>query len=166
MIKRNILKEAAVIIGLSLITAFVMNFVSPKGISLVGQWDPSKGVVSAREKRSVVLGEREIQDISDAKAIFDAGSAVFVDARSNEEYLAGHVYGAVSFPLSSYEEIIAAFIGQHPLSTALIVYCSGRECEDSHMLASLLFEEGYQNVRVMVDGFPLWQSKGFPVEKK
>lgn len=165
MIERNIVKEAAVIVGLSLITAFIINFISPRGIALVGQWDPSKGVVSARAKNSVVVAEREIHDITEAKAIFDGGTSLFVDARSHEEYLAGHVQGAVSFPVSSYEASIAAFIEKNSLSTPLIVYCSGRECDDSHILAALLLEEGYQSVRVMVDGYPLWLSKGFPVEK-
>lgn len=165
MIDRKTIREVVIIIGLSLITAFTINLISPRGIAFVGQWDPSKGVISARAKNDVVVVEREIHDITEAKAIFDEGKAVFIDARNVEEYSEGRIKGAVCFPVGSYEEAIASFIEKHPFQVPLIVYCSGRECDDSHLLAAYLSDEGYENVRVMVDGFPLWNSKGFPVEK-
>ncbi|MBU0996281.1 MAG: rhodanese-like domain-containing protein [Proteobacteria bacterium] len=165
MNSQKTIKEAVVILALALITAFSINFISPRGIALVGQWDTSQGVVSARTKNDVVHEEREINDIMDAKAVFDEHTAVFVDARRREEFEEGHVKGAVPFPVKEYENIIESFIESNPFDVPLVIYCSGRECEDSHVLASYLSDEGYLNARVMVDGFPLWQSKGFPVEK-
>ena len=76
------LKEVIILIGISVIAAFGINFFSPNGIALVGQWDTSQGVVNAREKNDVVMDELEIDDVADAKTLYDSGNVLFVDARS------------------------------------------------------------------------------------
>jgi rhodanese-related sulfurtransferase len=45
----------------------------------------------------------------------------------------------------------------------IVIYCSGGDCEDSHMLAQKLWGIQFNNVYVYKDGFPDWQSKGGPV---
>ena len=161
---RTVFREVVSILVLAFILAFSVNAISPRGLALVGQWDANSGVVTAKAKNGMVQQEREIDDILEAKAIYDEGGSVFVDARSREVYASGHVKGAFSFPVREYETTINTFIETYPVATPLIVYCSGRECEDSHVLATYLSEEGYAQVRVMVDGFPLWEESGFPVE--
>jgi 3-mercaptopyruvate sulfurtransferase SseA len=64
-----------------------------------------------------------------------------------------------------YEERLEAFLAKYPLSTRIVTYCSGRECEDSHELAQILLQFGYENVSVFIDGFPAWEKSGFPVEE-
>ena len=41
------IREIIILVGISVILAMVVNFLSPKGIALVGQWDTSRGVISA-----------------------------------------------------------------------------------------------------------------------
>ena len=48
-------------------------------------------------------------------------------------------------------------------SAPVVVYCSGGDCEDSHMLAQKLYFVGFDNVLVYKDGFPDWQKRGLPV---
>ena len=76
------LKEVSIITGVSIIAAFGVNYFSPHGIALVGQWDISQGVVSAIGKNDVVMDELEIDDVTHAWALFDTGNVLFVDARS------------------------------------------------------------------------------------
>jgi rhodanese-related sulfurtransferase len=45
----------------------------------------------------------------------------------------------------------------------IVVYCSGGDCEDSHMLAQKLWGIQFNNVYVYKDGFPDWQQHGAPV---
>ena len=158
------LKEVSIITGLSIIAAFSVNYFSPNGIALVGQWDISQGVVSAIGKNDVVMDELEIDDVTHAKALFDTGNVLFVDARSFDDFNDGHVSGAVSLPVGEYDDQIESFLELHDLDIPIVTYCSGRTCEDSHHLAQLLMERGYMNISVMIDGFPGWEAKGYPID--
>lgn len=161
---KNIAQELVLILSVSLIFAFTVNFFSPKGIALVGEWDTSQGVITAKSKADVVVRELEIKDVLKVKEIFDGGNAVFVDARADERYQEGHIKGALSMPLNQFDERIEGFLIKYPLSTFIVTYCSGRECEESHALAQYLIEEGYTNVKVFIDGFYCWEKEGYPVE--
>lgn len=161
---KNIAQELVLILTLSMMLAFTVNFFSPKGIALVGEWDTSQGVITAKSKADVVVRELEIKDVLKAKEIFDAGKAVFVDARAYELYKEGRIKGALSMSLNQFDERIEGFLRRYPLSTFIVTYCSGRECEDSHLLAQYLIEEGYTHVRVFIDGFYCWEKEGYPVE--
>jgi rhodanese-related sulfurtransferase len=158
------LKEISIITGISVIVAFGVNYLSPNGIALVGQWDTSRGVVTALEKNDAVMFELEIDDITHAKSLYDTGHVLFVDARSIEDYTDGHIKGAVSLPVGQYDDQIDAFLDLHDLDSPIVTYCSGRTCEDSHHLARLLLERGYLNISVMIDGFPGWEAEGYPIE--
>jgi rhodanese-related sulfurtransferase len=158
------LKEVSIIIGISAIAAFGVNYFSPNGIALVGQWDLSQGVVSAVGKNDVVKDELEIGDITHAKSLYDTGNVLFVDARSFEDFNDGHINGAVSLPVGRYDEQIDGFLELYDLDRPIITYCSGRTCEDSHHLARLLMERGYMNISVMIDGFPGWETEGYPID--
>ena len=158
------LKEVCIITGISVIAAFGVNYFSPNGIALVGQWDTSQGVISAIGKNDVVMEELEIDDVTHAKTLYDTGHVLFVDARSFEDFNDGHVKGAVSLPVGQYDDQIDLFLEVHDLDSPIVTYCSGRTCEDSHRLAQLLMERGYMNISVMIDGFPGWEAEGYPID--
>jgi rhodanese-related sulfurtransferase len=147
-------------IGLSLIT----NLVSPFGIPLIGQWETSKGIVRADKDNPYDESVFEIDSVSAAKKIYDLGKALFVDARSVASYTEGHVKGAISFPIGEFDIQIDDFLNRFTVDQPMVTYCSGRTCEDSHRLAQMLVEFGYKNVSVMLDGFPGWKAKGYPIE--
>jgi len=157
-------KELIIIIGVSVLFGFAVNTFSPKGIALVGNWDTSKGVVSAKSKEHENYFFEEIEEIQTAKEIFDRGDSLFLDARHPDSYHEGHIPGAVSLPAGRFDEMIEGFRSRYPTSTSIITYCSGRECEDSHNLARLLFMEGYTNIRIFIDGYPGWEGMGYPHE--
>ena len=157
-------KEIGILIGISIIAAFTVNYFSPSGIALVCQWDDSKSVVTAKAKNDVVVLELEIDDIKTAKQIYDSGKAVFVDARSQDNFGDGHIKGAVSLPVGRFDERIGAFKHRYSAESIIVTYCSGRTCTDSHQLAQLLLEHGYVNVSVFIGGYPNWKAEGYPIE--
>jgi len=163
---KNLITGLVILSVLSLASAFGLNYLSPKGIALFGQWDPSKGAIHAKSKQdNPSVFELEIKNIQTAKQIFDRQEAIFVDARVYEDYADGHIPGAVSMPVNLFEEKIPEFLQTYELGQKIVTYCSGRECEDSHQLAMLLMNAGYTNVRIFIDGFPGWEEEGYPVEK-
>ncbi len=58
--------------------------------------------------------------LADAKREFDAGTAVFIDTRNREAFVAERVQGALNIPISE----IAANIDKLPKGKKIVVYCS------------------------------------------
>ena len=64
------------------------------------------------------------------------------------------------------DDKVKAFFGEgHDPNGPIVVYCSGGDCEDSHMLGQKLFFAGFNDVLVYKDGFPDWVKRGLPVAK-
>lgn len=156
--------ECLLLLLVSVGIALLYNAFSPNGIALVGEWDTQQGVVSAVARNNPVVHDIEIDSVDAAKEIFDAGDSVFVDARSADAFNDGHIPGAYSLPIGSFEDGIEQFYETFPFSTRIITYCTGRECQDSHELAQLLMEIGYSDVSVFIDGYPAWEETGLPIE--
>lgn len=101
-------------------------------------------------------------------ALHARGDAPFLDARRSSVYREGHIAGARAFAVweADVDEKVKGFYGEgHDPSTPIVVYCSGGECEDSHMLGQKLFFAGFNNVLVYKDGFPDWERRGLAVTK-
>jgi rhodanese-related sulfurtransferase len=105
---------------------------------------------------------------NDVKLLHDHG-AMFLDARRTSVYEQGHIAGSrpVSVWESDVDDKVAKIFNERsdPAQQALpiVVYCSGGDCEDSHMLAQKLYGALFNNVYVYKDGFPDWQKHGGPV---
>jgi rhodanese-related sulfurtransferase len=158
------IKEISGIFLGAVMMALLVNSISPVGIPLIGQWDQSIGTVQANPNDEMAGPGLEIGNLEVAKQIFDRGDTLFVDARSKTDFLEGHVAGAISLPVNEFDAKIEAFFNQYLPDQAMIIYCSGRLCQDSHLLAQKLMEFGYENISIMIDGFPGWKAKGYPIE--
>lgn len=101
----------------------------------------------------------------DDVAWLHARGTLVLDARRTKDFEAGHVAGARSLAVweaDALEKVKAlADEGRDP-KVPVVVYCSGGDCEDSHMLAEKLFGAGFSNVLVYRDGFPDWQRRNGP----
>jgi rhodanese-related sulfurtransferase len=93
---------------------------------------------------------------------------LFLDARRSSVFAEGHIAGARSFPVWE-SDIDARVKGLYEegldQQAPVVVYCSGGNCEDSHMLAEKLYMVGFDNVLIYKDGFPDWQKRGLAVSK-
>lgn len=69
-------------------------------------------------------------------------NATLIDVRSEGEYASGYIDGAISLPLASIAQTIAAAVPDK--STPIIVYC--RSGARSSSAKSILDNLGYQNV--------------------
>jgi rhodanese-related sulfurtransferase len=104
----------------------------------------------------------------DVKALHDKG-VLFLDARRTSVYEDGHIPGARPFSVweSDIDDKVNKLFDERSSPEAqllpIVVYCSGGDCEDSHMLAQKLWGIQFNNVYVYKDGFPDWQKRGGPV---
>lgn len=162
--KMKTFSQITIFLAATISLSLIANWLSPSGIPLIGQWDISKGVARADKNNPYEKSILEIDNVSAAKKIYDIGETLFVDARSATSYAEGHIKGAVSFPVGEFDMQIDAFLNRFPADQPIITYCSGRTCEDSHQLAQMLVDFDYEQVLVMIDGFPGWEAGGYPVE--
>ena len=109
-------------------------------------------------------GQPFVEITGEAAAWLHARGALFLDARRSKDFAQGHVSGARSFPVWEAEvvkERVEGLVAEgRDLSLPVVLYCSGGDCEDSHMLAQTLFGAGFENLLVYRDGFPDWVKRG------
>jgi rhodanese-related sulfurtransferase len=103
---------------------------------------------------------------TDEAATLQQSGTLFLDARRTSVYREGHIAGARSVPVweAGLDDKVKALFGELPDQTvAIVVYCAGGECEDSHELAQKLYLAGFDGVRVYKDGFPDWERRKLPI---
>lgn len=89
--------------------------------------------------------------------------ALLIDTRPPIFFALGHIDGAINVPLKNFSTSYPA--NQSKITTAvsegkvLLVYCANQTCIDSHRMASLLAEKGY-NSSVFKGGWELWKETG------
>jgi rhodanese-related sulfurtransferase len=105
---------------------------------------------------------------NDVAALHARGDILFLDARRTSVYRARHIAGARSIAIweaDADDKVKALFAEGRDQSAPIVIYCSGGECEDSHMLGQKLYFVGFDNVLVYKDGLPDWEKRGLPVGK-
>ncbi len=108
--------------------------------------------------------DRPIQlQLSVAKRFFDAGGALFVDAREPDEYAEGHIPGAIDLPFDTAATDPARIAALDTRGRPIIVYCGGGTCEVSINLAWVLLENGHDRVTYFQAGYPGWVEAGYPI---
>jgi rhodanese-related sulfurtransferase/DNA-binding transcriptional ArsR family regulator len=86
------------------------------------------------------------------------GEVVLVDVRPREEYLAGHLPGAVNIPPDELE----VHLTDLPADREIVAYCRGPYCLYSVKAVTALRRAGYRASRLAA-GLPDWRAEGHPV---
>ena len=93
------------------------------------------------------------------------GRYVFIDARKDEDFLAGHIPGAIQcdrLRLADYIDNVKAYAGG---AEKVIVYCNGGTCDDSIFLCDELVNDGIvllPNILLYAGGWEDWKAKQGP----
>jgi rhodanese-related sulfurtransferase len=88
------------------------------------------------------------------------GLVTVLDVRPPEEYLAGHLPGAVNIPIHELQKRLSEL----PKRREIIAYCRGPYCLMSYDAVALLRKKGVK-ARRLGAGLPQWRLAGFPVER-
>lgn len=110
--------------------------------------------------RDAYLGEDGAEEVTqeELRIRMRAGNVVALDVRPAEEYMAGHIPGAVSIPV----EELAERITELPEETEVVVYCRGAYCVLAYDAVRLLADQGRRALRLN-DGMLEWRLADLPV---
>jgi rhodanese-related sulfurtransferase len=147
-------REIIIILVAGCCMGMVFNTVHKNKIPFI---TPSKAEIYAQKNIPTLTMEK-------AKAEFDRGVAIFLDARDREEYEEGHVRGALSLPVRHIEIYYPGMKKLLPKEAHIIVYCASPECNASLYLAEELVKLRYEHIEVMLGGWEEWEELGYPDE--
>lgn len=129
----------------------------------------ASGVVSAAfnatgPDRALTRTDRPVETVSmrEARAAYDRGDAVFIDARFSSEYEAGHIPGARSLPLYEYGDVAEQALEGLSAARVLITYCNGAGCDSAVRLAERLAQAGFWKTKAFTEGWEGWREAGYP----
>ena len=107
------------------------------------------------------FNDREELEPMDKKSLLQRvrkGQVTVVDVRPHEEYIAGHIPGAVSIPIDELESRISELSKKQQV----IAYCRGPYCIWSGQAVGILESKGY-SAGHLEDGVLDWRARGFRV---
>lgn len=107
------------------------------------------------------FGARDaLEPVSRAELVERAGrgEVVILDVRPHEEFLAGHIPGALSVPLDQLD----AALSRLPKRRQVVAYCRGPYCVLAPQAVERLRAKGFK-ARRLEDGMPEWRLAGLPV---
>lgn len=183
---RNVLLEALLLGAAGLAVALAANALSPRGLKLARNYSPGRALTIARSLPAGVTNATasaqllaaqfrseglQLADSNLVTTLFadpkrQQDLVVFVDARDDDHYQAGHVPGA--FQLDHYhpENYLATVLPVCQTAQKIVVYCKGGSCEDSEQTAIFLRDAGIPRDKLFVyaGGFDEWSANKQPIE--
>lgn len=172
----------------AVIFALAANALSPRGLSLTRDYFPggqggavvpnpfagtNAGPFQPDHGAEARLAARGLKALAHAGAVqlfqdprYAHGLIVFLDARNEAQYLAGHIPGAHQFDHYRAPQYLPAVLPVCLAAERVVVYCGGGECEDSEFAAIILRDAGVpgEKLAVYATGFQSWEQGGLPVE--
>ncbi len=149
--------EAVIVILIAVPLCLVTTAFRPQGIRLF-----ITSMQELNEKAGIGAAAKEIS-IENAFEKYKEAKALFADSRSSNDFLKGHIKGALNLPYTKIDELIDDFISKTDHDTMIITYCAGIHCEMAKNLAEDLCLAGFNNVCYMTDGWDKWNERSLPI---
>lgn len=153
------IRQSIGIISIACILAAGANLLRQESLPFAGNW-------SADSRLSDASGQSMVITLAEASRMYTKGTAVFVDARPENQYAQGHIKDAVSLPWQQVHERFTETVDRLEAAETLICYCDGENCELSHDLALFLADMGFEDTRVLVNGWTVWKEAGLPTQSR
>jgi rhodanese-related sulfurtransferase len=184
---KDILLEGLLVGLTGALLAFAANAVSCHGLKLTRNYSPGGALAISRANpgttNSDQAGESQLLEkqlaaeglqLIDSQHVIELfndpakqqGLIIFVDARKDEHFLAGHIPGAYQLDHYYPEKYLAQVLPACQVAQKIVVYCKGGTCEDSEQTAIFLRDAGIPKERLFVyaGGFDDWSAQHRPVE--
>ena len=188
---KSVLGQALLVLVIGAALSLVANAVSPRGLRLTEDYFPKTKAVPAATRQTPTppaagttndplaavmarLRAHGLQPLTHAEVLAlhqspdtAAQKIVFLDARDDQHFQAGHVPGAWPFDRYRLDQSLPTVLPPCLQAEKIVVYCNGGECEDSEFAALALAQSaGVPAARIFIypGGIMEWETKGQPVE--
>lgn len=146
---QSAVKEAVILILITVLVSLVVNHVRKDGIPLVADAEAFR-----------VKTDAEFMRVEDALRLFEDGSAIFIDARDPEIFALGHIEGSMNVAASGDDiEDMAWLAGG---DSEIICYASRQNQRQAGVVADRLIQMGFEKVFILYGGFEDWKQRGLP----
>ncbi len=114
-----------------------------------------------RVKRQFFASRDDVESVDGPQllGLVRRGQVVVLDVRPVEEYVAGHIAGAISIP----HDELKRRLSELPKGRKIVAYCRGPYCVFAVEAVKLLRARGFKASRIE-DGVTDWRARGLPVE--
>ncbi|MBN2134301.1 MAG: rhodanese-like domain-containing protein [Acidobacteria bacterium] len=107
---------------------------------------------------------KAIINFDEVISAFEEGNAVFVDTRSKEEYIAGHIPGAISAPYY-YMELVYPLVAEKVFETTPVILYGQDAGDISALRTADYYVLYFKHVRILYGGIEKWISEGLPLDQ-
>ncbi|OQC46990.1 MAG: molybdopterin biosynthesis protein MoeB [Candidatus Marinimicrobia bacterium ADurb.Bin030] len=176
MVKTILLRSIWLGLGV-IVVGLIFNWLSPNGIPLVAKYQtvtvrgksqkiPLFMNRKAQTNQETVFEISPVSELDTEKAwqFFTNGGTIFIDTREYEDYLAGHIAGAISIPLSEFQND-PTIVEELDRQVRIVTYCDGSDCQSSIDMAVRLNEMGFEQVWFYFGGWKEWVEADLPIVK-
>jgi rhodanese-related sulfurtransferase len=144
-LKKTIIKEIIIIVFISITASLIYNSVSKQQISII--YHPFR-----------IENDKQLT-FSDIKRIHKNKEALFIDARTVEEYEEGHIPDAVNIPVGLERSKKMEMLNQLSKDLQIIVYCEDPQCSVAERLAKEMQYLKFKYIAVYEGGWDEWNSQ-------
>lgn len=103
-------------------------------------------------------------NLEQAYTLFQQGQALFIDARTPEEYAELHIPRALHLTLERLAESKGQAVAGLDRDREIVVYCGQVSCNSALKVAEKLQTLGFTRVAVYLGGFRAWDEAGYPAD--
>jgi rhodanese-related sulfurtransferase len=114
--------------------------------------------------KSVELESGSFIEFDQAISLYKNNEALFIDARSPEEFQDGHITGALNIPIKWSRSRKMEKMVRIPKGANVVVYCNNLRCNSAERLAGEMKFSGYKHVAVFTGGWDVWCQRKAPGE--
>ena len=190
---KKLLQEGALVAVIGATLAFVANGLSPRRLDLTKNYFPGTkltaptpaagtnvtGAAGAKTNSPLeLLSARlraeglQLADSNQVVQLFrdprrEQDGVIFIDARNDEHYRAGHIPGAYLFNRFHWENYLTNVVAVCQTAEQIVFYCNGGDCDDSEHAAIMLRDSipiPKEKVFVYGGGMNEWTTNGLPIE--
>lgn len=108
------------------------------------------------DKNSPTISTDELKSSMDRNA-----PLTLIDARTTPEYAESHIVKSVNIPEKKLQDNLTLLPADK--NSLLIIYCNGVKCGKSKRLALQLEPIGFTNIKIYLEGIPVWEEKNLPL---
>ncbi len=143
--------QGAVFAIASLLCGMFYHFVNDEG--LLANANATSSIQQAHLGNFIPkVSEKKVQELLDS-------DTVFIDARFERDFEAGHLEGAISVPVNTTDEERQMKTANIPKDARIVLYCQSAGCKYAEKVAIRLLDDDFSNISIFKGGWQEWAAK-------